>query len=128
MSKIWIQDWGTYGEETLVCVAASKREILAFLRLKKISGRADFIAAVTRDFEIPKNCDGCFFYNQSVRGSILWFQSLELTPHSVGILAHEVTHAVRRLLIEERNMENEIEAICYQTEYLTKNILREALK
>ncbi len=126
MSKLWIQDWGTYGEQTLVAIGASKKEILSYL--KRHCPKSEFLDNVKSEFEVPKNCDGCFWthYNPKFRGSILWLQSLEFTPHSLGVLAHEICHAVRRLLIEERNMVNEVEAICYQTEYLTKNILKEA--
>lgn len=117
---------GTYGEQTLVCLGASKKEIVSYLKSKKVKGSPKFIEAIERDFEIPDRCDGCFWYNQSAKGSILWLEKFEWTAHCMGVLAHEICHAVRRLLIEERNMVNEVEAICYQTEYLTKNILREA--
>jgi hypothetical protein len=126
MGKIWIQDWGTYGEQTLVCIGVTKEEILKWL--KKVKGKPMFIAAIEECFEVPTQCDGCFWYHSVAKGSILWLESLEYTPKSMAILSHEICHAVRRLLIEERNMVNEVEAICYQTEYLTKSILREALR
>ena len=123
MARIWIQDWGTYGEQTLICVGANKKEIVA--HLKKTCPKSQFLYCISKFFEIPKGCDGCFWthYNPKYRGSILWLKKLEYTPESISVLSHEVCHAIRRLLIEERNMHNEVEAQCYQTEFLIKNIL-----
>lgn len=126
MGKIWIQDWGTYGEQTLVCFGSTKEEILKYLKKNKCS--LIFLEAIKKEFEIPARCDGCFWYNQGAKGSILWLEKFEWTAHCMGVLAHEITHAVRRLLIEERDMYDEVEAVCYQTEYLTKNILKRATK
>jgi hypothetical protein len=120
---IYIQSWGTYQNETLVCIGVSYEEI--YKCLKKIKVETDMIKQWECDIDLLDNClngAGLFWFNHS--RSILWLKDWKNDWKHYDILLHELFHAVYYILGKGKNMMSEDEGMAYQQEFLFKAIRR----
>ena len=124
IQKYWfIQDWGTYNNETLVVVGYTFDEVV------RIMERNDFDKKIIEEFK-DSDIKGCM--NPAFSGlvldfsngaTILWFAKFDIGDWDCfDVLAHECLHLVQRVLIKHRGIEDEEEAHAYQLEYLIKGI------
>lgn len=125
--KIFLQDWGTYGEQMVVAVGVSMDEVIKYL--KRLKARKEAIEAVEADAkdmsELMSTSKGFFAkpMNPSC-GSILWLKEWDGSWASNDVLTHELFHAVYNTLGKGKAMMEEQEAMAYQQQYLSESIRR----
>lgn len=119
----YIQNWGTYDQETLVCVGMSPEEILAYAKKHK------FNKQTIKNFEneIPKlnklYQGGCAITCVSGNTTCLILRNYEDTWSYWETLMHECYHLVYHVF--GRNlMSTEEEAFAYQLEFMFRSIRR----
>ena len=114
--KGWfIQDWGTYSNQTLVVVGLKDPEVIRLLRrLNRHSARA-FVR------QNPDYDSAGFVFHHNGR-SLLWLPRWKNTGEDILTLIHETNHLIHYVLNKDKGMGNETEAQAYQQEYLFKNI------
>jgi len=116
--KIYIQDWGTYPNQTLVCSGVNYDSIISYCRKNKI--KIDVSSKeklLKQSFEINYGLAIVFRDNSS----LLWVKDYKNNWFWVENLMHEIHHLVF-MLSDNRNMSNEMEAQAYQFCYLFKQI------
>ncbi len=120
----FIQDWGTYVNETVITCNMSFDEILVWMSKNKLISEA--IERFSKDREMVED--------QMNKGStVLWHRE----GYSVLIfkefidkwsfyetLIHEICHLIYIIMQKNKLMSDETEACAYQTEYLFRNIRR----
>lgn len=130
VKTIFVQDWGTYPNQTLVCLGAKPKEILAYA--KRIKAKPILLKWLTEEVDksikesIEKDHLGFFMHNDG--RSILWLREFTDNWDFYGVLLHELHHAVFVILGSNKKMEEEIEAQAYQFEYLFQQIRRKIQK
>lgn len=127
----YIQNWGTYSNQTAVCVGMSRQEIVNYLRrIKSPAEMAVRFLERTADFDkhIRNNSDTIskVFYDEG--RSILSFADWKNDWQHWDYLVHEITHLVHNILGHYKNMMDEDEARAYQTEFLFIEIRRKLWK
>lgn len=125
---IFIQPWGTYCNDTIVCVGGQYKDMVRFLKQLKyckpeviqelVASEKDITAA------IDKGNYGWFKFMQKSNYSIIWLKKIDDDWSCWEVLMHELHHAVACILGDERAMANEPEALAYQQEYLFRAIRR----
>jgi hypothetical protein len=116
----FIQDWGTYGNQTLVIVGEQDIEKV----LRKTKTPEEIIEEYKNsDCEVAaKEADG-FVYDFQNSATILWLKKYDPKDWSTfDTMVHEIVHLIQKAMMEMRGMEKEYEAQAYQVEYLFKNI------
>lgn len=122
----YIQDWGTYGNDTIVAIGMTIPEIVAFLKRKKQGTEEQYKELLDNEENLigkMKRTQGFCAVNEDGT-SIIWFPDWEDDWHHYEVLLHEICHAVHNILGKYRNMMDEDESRAYQTEYLFHNIRR----
>jgi hypothetical protein len=118
-NTIFLQDWGTFTNETLVCVAVTKKEILQFMK------RNNFRKTLIEQFErksAPSAGASAFVWNPTGAGcTLLWMDSWLGRREDVNTLVHETNHLIYDIS-RDKGFEDEPEIQAYQQEYLFKNI------
>ena len=124
----FLQDWGTYPAQTLVCVGLGKPEVLKVLRSyggsdgtgRTMARMADAFDK-TVEHDLTKNKG--YFWSFEGR-SVLAVREYADRWEWWETLMHELHHAVHLINGEERGQEKELEALAYQQEYLFRAIRR----
>lgn len=115
--KIFVQNWGTYQNDTLVCIGVTFEEICKYCH-KKL-----FIAPNPEIEKTIKEGYPAQTYVNEDHSSILWMRKFKNNWQSFEILLHEIHHLVYNIF-GLKGMEKEKEAQAYQFEYLFHNIRR----
>jgi len=115
----FLQDWGTYGNETLVIVGMDAEEIIKHIQRKGFNFTAGFPASLRRVFKATSVSARCVFEEGR---SILWLPSWKDDWENWETLMHEIVHLIHRCLCINKHMDEEDEAQAYQMEYLFRAI------
>lgn len=119
----FMQDWGTYSNQTLVVVGMNKKEIVK--HLKKIKAPKDAIASFLVVEESHFH-EAAFVWSNFGR-TVLWLPSWQHTAKNEETLVHEVHHLIFDVM-NSKGMADEPEALAYQMEFLFKNIRKNLWK
>jgi len=117
-NAIFIQDWGTFSNETLVCVNVDKAQILRYMRQTHI--KPELIDL----FETKPETDAVA-YVWTPRGTgctMLWLQGWTGNPEDLDTLVHETNHLVYDIS-RDKGFKDESEIQAYQQAYLFSGIL-----
>lgn len=115
----FVQDWGTYPNETFVVVGLAHKEILAAMRRRKFKKDAISAFAETGRPNKDETASAFAWY----RGpSVLWFPEWQIDLAHYANLVHETNHLVFDAA-RDKGMRYEPEAQAYQQEYLFSNIV-----
>ncbi len=125
---IFIQDWGTYSNETLVAVGETRENI--FKWMKKNGIRQELIDQLEEDLEdnetMHRDCDG--LVSSKDGRTFLWLKQYRKNNHDdADCLMHECLHLIQFVLFDEKGMADEKEGPAYQLEYLVRNIRNKIL-
>lgn len=117
----FLQDWGTFRNETFVVVGMGRLEIL--LAMKRQNFRDDAIKAFENEFR-PRDNDPADAFIWTYEGvSLLWFRDWKIDLEHYGNLVHETNHLVFEMS-RDGGYRDELEANAYQQQYLWLNIIR----
>ena len=117
-NTIFIQDWGTFSNETLVCVNRDKAQILRYMRQTRI--KPELIEL----FEAKSETDAAAFV-WTPRGTgctLLWLREWAGDPEDLDTLVHETNHLVYDIS-RDKGFKDEAEIQAYQQAYLFSGIL-----
>lgn len=116
-SKNFIVKWGIYPFDVMVSIGQSEEELL-----KVMEKKADLTDEDRKNFKLPGlGRTGMI----GSGGTYLWVKKLNKTPFWMGILSHEVFHAVSFLFYKvgvSHDPEND-EPWAYAHQYLMQKIL-----
>lgn len=122
--QYFVQGCGTYTNQILVVVGYTPAETAALMRRKK------FHKYVINEYEKDhkdepedRGLGACWFHDGA---SVIWFPQYENTWNFWETLIHEIFHFVH-FMGEQRNMEDEDEALAYLQEYLFRQIRRKLM-
>lgn len=119
---VFIQDWGSYSNETVVAVGATHKDVMDFvakLRLEKgIIKWLEDLKDITEKIE-----DKAYTVSRDGR-TLLWMPAYEDCWEYWETLIHEINHLIDFVLVERKRMSPETEAKSYQFEYLFRSIRR----
>ena len=117
-NTIFIQDWGTFSNETLVCVNRDKAQILRYMRQTRI--KPELIEL----FEAKSETDStAFVWMPSDTGcTLLWLREWAGDPEDLDTLVHETNHLVYDIS-RDKGFKDEAEIQAYQQAYLFSGIL-----
>jgi|TARA_R100001530_G_scaffold130036_1_gene100698 hypothetical protein len=121
---LFIQGSGIFINEILVCVGAEKKDIIAFVKKKKLN--KDLIKWVSDDekiWDFRANFPSFFAFNHKNGHSILFLEPFKDDWAYWEMLIHEIAHIVHTLAIQKAFTEEE-EAKAYLSEYLFRSIRR----
>ena len=120
----FIQDWGTFSNETLVCVGMTHNEIVGVLR--QIKAKIEIARSFIQDHDKFENFSGLdrVWYDRGLGATILSLKDWSNDWKHWDCLVHESTHLVHEILGHQKNMMDEDEARAYQIEYLFREIRR----
>lgn len=126
----FIQDWGSYSNETLVVVAMNGDEILSAMKRLKI--KKDVIdkfkeekVTLDRSWFVNNNCAMCWIYEGR---TILWLRDWKEDWDHYETLLHECFHLIHNVLQVNKNMANEDEGCAYELEFLFRSMRRKLYK
>ncbi len=125
-SIIFIQDHGTYSNETVCCFGGTKKDILAYL--KRIKATKSAIQFVSKDFPEKYPSENGFIIYSDNGQTVLWMFPYKNCWKFWDILIHELSHLVDVVLSKQKCMSEETEARAYQIEFLFKTIRRKLMK
>lgn len=123
----YLQNWGTYSNQTFVCIGMNHQEITdAF---KKLKSKPAVINAWIRDKEkllpqLTMSDGGLTWRDEESCVTLLWFPTWKNDWQHWDSLLHETYHLVYFGLLEQRLMNKEEDAFAYQQEYLFREIRR----
>ena len=116
----FFQDWGTFSNETLVCVGVDKPEILRYMKLSGV--KPDLIAAFTRKVDSPTA--SAFVWTPPMTGcTLLWLKRWTGNADDLDDLVHETNHLIYDIA-RDKGFQNEPEIQAYQQGYLFSGILK----
>jgi len=117
-NTIFIQDWGTFSNETLVCVNRDRAQILRYMRQTRI--KPELIDL----FEAKSETDAAaFVWTPSGTGcTLLWLREWAGDPDDLDTLVHETNHLVYDIS-RDKGFKDEAEIQAYQQAYLFSGIL-----
>ena len=117
-NAIFIQDWGTFSNETLVCVNVDKAQILRYMRQTHI--KPELIDL----FETKSETDAAaYVWTPNGTGcTMLWLQGWTGNPDDLDTLVHETNHLVYDIS-RDKGFKDEAEIQAYQQAYLFSGIL-----
>jgi hypothetical protein len=117
-NTIFIQDWGTFSNETLVCVNRDKAQILRYMRQTRI--KPELIEL----FEAKSETDAAaFVWTPSRTGcTLLWLREWVGDSEDLDTLVHETNHLVYDIS-RDKGFKDEAEIQAYQQAYLFSGIL-----
>ena len=117
---LFFQDWGTFSNETLVCVGASKQEILTFMKANAV--KPELIKLFEHKRE-PKDTSSAFVWTPDDSGcTLLWIRDWTGSPDDLDTLVHETNHLVYEIS-RDKGFKDEPEIQAYQQAYLFSGIL-----
>lgn len=117
----YIQDWGTYHNETYVAVGMTHDEIVKDMT-KRHFHKGDVLAYQQNVGPSNYEESAAFVYRRGGKTS-LWIKEWKGNWEDCGILVHETNHLVHFILGDNKGMFSEIEANAYQQEYLFEQIV-----
>lgn len=122
-SVSYIQEWGTYECDTMVCVNMTHDMIL-----KDMAKRGAKKALITGFNKLTKEDYDCraFIWHHSGR-TLLWLSKWD-NQEMLGVLLHEIFHMIFFVMEKNKGMEEEYEAQAYQGQYLFNQIRAELNK
>ncbi len=128
--KAFIQEWGTYSNQTIVSVGMDVEDMLKYL--KRIKAKYEIVKNLAANKEVIEKfllekCASCHIDREN-GATILFFPEWKNDWEHWDTLIHEVTHLVHAVLGKMKNMMDEDEARAYQTEYLFREIRRKLWK
>jgi len=126
----YIQDWGTYSNQSIVTVGMSYEEMLTTMKRKKLN--KSIVKAFEKDEQGVKQsmagANGFCWSDQITGGTVIAFEDWENNWQHWDCLLHEIVHAIHAILDRNKNMASEDEGRAYQTEYLFREIRRHLWK
>lgn len=118
---LFFQDWGTFSNETLVCVGASKQEILAYMKANRF--KIELIEKFERKTG-PKESSEAFTWSPEGTGcTLLWIRYWNGDADDLDTLVHETNHLVYDIA-RDKGFRDEPEIQAYQQAYLFSGILK----
>ena len=124
MKKIFIQNWGTYQNETLVCIGVNIKEIKYYCMRNKLIFNNNVLHTLEKN--INKTLLGFVLVNDDGT-SFLWLKEFKNKWKYYETLMHELHHLVF-IIFGNKLMESEMEAQAYQFEYLFREIRKNLTK
>ena len=118
----YIQDWGTYTNETMVVVGLSHKEILA--ALKRLKAAPYVIEQYDTDTADHDYSGGYGFVWNAGGRTLLWLEDWKYDAEHLKTLVHETNHLIYLVLVKNKGFEKEMEAQAYQQQYLFSAILK----
>jgi hypothetical protein len=117
-SAIFVQDWGTFSNETLVCVNRDKAQILRYMKQTRI--KPELIDL----FEAKSETDAAAFVWTPARTgcTMLWLRGWTGDAEDLDTLVHETNHLVYDIS-RDKGFKDEAEIQAYQQAYLFSGIL-----
>ena len=117
-STIFIQDWGTFSNETLVCVNQDKAQILRYMKQTRIK---PYLITL---FEAKPETDAlAFVWTPSMTGcTMLWLKTWTGDFKDLDTLVHETNHLIYDIS-RDKGFKDEAEIQAYQQAYLFSGIL-----
>jgi len=129
--KAYLQDWGTYSNQTVVSVGMNFQDMLNYLhKIKsKFSIAENFVKNKENiDLRLGDQVGGLAHIDHQNSTSIIMFLTWKNDWPNWDSLNHEIAHVVHGILGKDKNMMDEDEARAYQHEYLFKEIRRKLWK
>lgn len=117
----FMQNWGSYSNQTFVCVDLTRAEIILALTNKYKSGptiAAKAVENVTDD--MFATCAG--FVTRNEGRTLLWLKEWQNNWDCHETLMHECLHLIQGVFMEGKGMQDEHEAQAYQLEFLFRSI------
>jgi hypothetical protein len=121
----FIQDWGTYSNQTFVCVGLSFDEITRRLKQFGKAATIDWLNEETTTRERMK-CASAFVWFKDGR-SVLWLKAWANAWEHFDTLNHETVHLID-FVLTSKGMQDEMEGRAYQHEFLFREIRRALFK
>jgi hypothetical protein len=122
---MFFQKWGTFSNETMVCVGVTKTEILAFMKRGWV--KPDLIEAFSRK-RGPTEDKCAFVWTPPGTGAtVLWMNGFDNDFEDMCTIVHETNHLVYDIS-RDKGFRDEPEIQAYQQEYLFRNIIAELQK
>lgn len=120
---MFLQDWGSYGNHTLVSVGMTYDEIIKESKKRKLPKKViEEMEESELEVAIGDHNYGCV-WQANTGDTFLWLRSFTSeTWVEHDTLVHEVLHLVQYVIMEDKGMAKEWEAQAYQQEYLVKEI------
>jgi hypothetical protein len=117
-NTIFIQDWGTFSNETLVCVNRDKAQILRYMRQTRVKPE------LIERFEAKPESDAeAFVWSPSDMGcTMLWLREWAGDLEDLNTLVHETNHLVFDIS-RDKGFKEEAEIQAYQQAYLFSGVL-----
>jgi hypothetical protein len=118
---MFFQKWGTFANETLVCVGVTKKEIRRFMVAKNCKPE------LIEKFDRGLNTDGKFAFVWTPPNSgatLLWLGGWIGDAEDMDTLVHETNHLIYDIS-RDKGFQNEPEIQAYQQAYLFSHIWKE---
>jgi len=109
----YLQDWGTFTNETFVVVGMTQKEILADMRRRKF--KKDAIEAFSRQNK-PNGDETAFVWVRKGM-TLLWLNGWRIDLEHYSTVVHETNHLIWEIT-RDKGMVEEAEMQAYQQEYL----------
>jgi len=118
-NAIFIQDWGTFSNGTLVCVGVTKVDVIRYMKQTRI--KPELISRFENKSEREDPCP--YVWTPSDTGcTLLWLPSWRGDFEDLDTLVHETNHLVYDIS-RDKGFEDEPEIQAYQQAYLFSGIL-----
>jgi hypothetical protein len=124
MKAAFIQDWGSYTNQTFVSVGMPIKDTIRAMSQRKLNPH------VIKNFSqcssnVASGAMGFVWHNEG--RTILWLPDWKNDWEHWYTLIHETHHLVQHVLVHTNRMDDETDALAYQQEYLFRHI-RERLQ
>ncbi len=120
----FVQDWGTYPNQTFVVVGLAHKEILAAMRRRNFKKDAILAFAKTGRPDKGETASAFAWY---MGPSVLWFPEWKIDLAHYANLVHETNHLIFDAA-RDKGMRHEPEAQAYQQEFLFIEIVKKLNK
>jgi hypothetical protein len=122
---VFLQKWGTFSNETMVCVGVTKSEILA--DMKRLKVKPELIEAFTRKVGGMESKAAFVWTPPGTGATLLWMDSWSNVAEDMCTLVHETNHLIYDIS-RDKGFRDEPEIQAYQQEYLFRGIIAELQK
>lgn len=126
--KYYIQGWGTYSNETLVCVGMTFDEILAAQKKEKAYPWIKKVMLLDKHLIVEQLNAGNAFVWHNDGTTLLYFPEWKNNWNHWDTLIHEISHLIDFVMVGGKRMSDETEGKAYQMEYLFREIRRKLWK
>jgi len=121
---MFFQTWGTFSNETMICVGVTKAEVKAFM--KRVNVQKELLDKFSTMVSVSGK--SAFVWTPPGTGcTLLWMGSFTGSDDDILNLVHETNHLVYDIA-RDKGFRDEPEINAYQQEFLFKNILQELRK